>query len=306
MNVKNKGIALALGTALISGASIFLNKFAVTGIDPFVFTALKNSLVALFILSLILGLKEKNNLKKLSKKQWFKLSLLGLIGGSIPFLLFFKGLALTSAAQASFWHKNMFLLIIPMSLIFLKEKLNKNYLLASLLLFLGNLLLLKRLSFNINMGDLYIILATLFWAVENTLSKHLLKGLASKTVGLGRMFFGSVFIWIFLLLTGKASLVLNLSLSQFAWTIFTSLFLGAYVLTWYAGLKRVKLSTAAVILLLGGPITSLLSLVFLQTIPSAKQSLAILFTILGIVLVVGIKEFVSLPQKILSLFYARS
>ena len=53
MKVSDKqGILWALGTALISGVSVYVNKFGVAQFqDPFVYTTLKNSLVAIGFLA---------------------------------------------------------------------------------------------------------------------------------------------------------------------------------------------------------------------------------------------------------------
>ncbi|MBT4175080.1 EamA family transporter, partial [archaeon] len=95
---KKRGILLVLLTAIISGFSIFINKLGVQGIDPYIFTFLKNTLVAVFLFSIIILAYQYKKLKQLKLKQWFQLALVGLLGGSIPFLLFFKGLTLTSGA----------------------------------------------------------------------------------------------------------------------------------------------------------------------------------------------------------------
>ena len=108
---KNKGMLLILGTALISGFAVFLGKFGVSVINPYIFTGLKNIIVALLAVSWLLMMKDWRVLKNLSKKQWFLLSMVGLVGGSIPFLLFFKGLSLTAPAQAAFIHKTMFIYV---------------------------------------------------------------------------------------------------------------------------------------------------------------------------------------------------
>ena len=44
---KNKGFLLVLATAFISGLSIFINKFGVSVINPYIFTGLKNIIIAL-------------------------------------------------------------------------------------------------------------------------------------------------------------------------------------------------------------------------------------------------------------------
>ncbi|MBI2597878.1 MAG: DMT family transporter [Candidatus Diapherotrites archaeon] len=136
---ESKGITLVAMAALVSGVSIFLNKFAVAGLNPFVFTALKNVFVAVFLASVILLLGEMKSLKALSKKQWLKLALIGLVGGSIPFLLFFYGLKLTSAVNAGFIHKTLFVWVFVFASVFLKEKIGKKLIAGALQRFCGRL-----------------------------------------------------------------------------------------------------------------------------------------------------------------------
>jgi len=261
---KNKGLLLVLTTAFISGFSVFINKFGVSVTNPYIFTGLKNIIVALLIISWLLMMKDWKVLKNLTKKQWSLLLLIGLIGGSIPFLLFFKGLSMTSGVQAAFIHKAMFIYIAILAAIFLKEKISRGFLTAGLILFLANILLLKMGSYSFGWGDLFILSATLFWAGENVLSKYVLKDLPPRIVIWGRMFFGSIFIILFLLITGQVSSANSLNLSQIGWVLITSIFLFGYVSTWYTGLKYFKVSEAAVVLLLASPITTLLSWIFLN------------------------------------------
>lgn len=259
MNNK-KGLWLVLATAIISGVSIFLNKFGVSGINPFMFTFAKNTVVALLLVSTLFLFKDFEKLKSLNKKQWFKLVLIGLFGGSIPFLLFFKGLTLTNAASGAFIHKTMFVWVTILAVILLRKKLDKKMFLTAGLLLAGNFLLLRLNSFSFGAGELMIFGATLLWSVETILSKSVLKNLDSKIVSASRMFFGSIFILIFLLATGNFTF--NLSGAQFGWIGLTSIFLFGYVFTWYSGLKHVNVTTATSILLLGSPITTLLYFVF--------------------------------------------
>ena len=121
-----KGYLLVFFTAIISGFSIFINRFGVMVVNPYIFTFLKNASVAIFLLSVLLLLKDWKILKKINKKQWMLLILIGLIGGSIPFLLFFKGLSLTTGANGSFLHKTMFIYVALLAFVFLKEKIDKD------------------------------------------------------------------------------------------------------------------------------------------------------------------------------------
>tara|TARA_Y100000310_G_scaffold343478_1_gene451310 strand:- start:2788 stop:3696 length:909 start_codon:yes stop_codon:yes gene_type:complete len=290
MNKKN-GLILVFLTAIISGFSIFINKFGVSGIDSSVFTFSKNIVVALFLFSVVLLIGEFKVLKNLTKKQWLNLGLIGLIGGAIPFLLFFKGLQLGSVVGGAFIHKTLFIYASLFALLFLKEKLNWKIIVVAGLLLIGNLLLLKIKAFSFGFGEGLVLIATLFWAGENVLSKHVLKELSGNVVSFGRMFFGSVFILIFLMFTGKLNLVYSLSLSQISWIIITSVMLLLFVMTYYNGLKFVKVSTATSILLLGSPITTLLSFVFAGSNLVLSQVLGILLILVGILVSVFFVEF---------------
>ncbi|OGZ32727.1 MAG: hypothetical protein A2V69_00830 [Candidatus Portnoybacteria bacterium RBG_13_40_8] len=279
-----KGILLVLLTAIISGFSIFINQFGVSVINPYVFTGLKNIVVAVMLGCLLLAMKERRLLKDLKKKQWLLLLVIGLIGGSIPFLLFFKGLFLTTAAQGSFIHKTMFIYVMVFATLFFKERINKKLLFGGLFLLLGNAFLLKFIPHSLSQGDLLILLATLFWAVENIISKHVLKELPPRIVAWGRMFFGSAFILIFLVITGQVGLIININSNQIIWVLVTSVLLFGYVMTWYSGLKHMPVSLATTILLLGAPITTLLT--FISTgIISRIEILGAGLILVGVILI---------------------
>lgn len=300
-----KGYLLVISTAIISGLSIFINKFGVSVINPYIFTYLKNLTVAFLLTGLILAFKDWKAFKKLTRKQWFLLITIGLIGGGIPFLLFFKGLSLSNPAQASFLHKTMFVYVAVLAALFLKEKIDKRFILGGLILLLGNLILLKKFPIEINQGDLLILLATLLWAAENTISKFLLKDLAGRIVAWGRMFFGSLFIFLFLLGTSQVTPITSLNLKQISWVFVTAILLFGYVITWYSGLKFVPVSKATAILLLGSPITTLLSLIF-EKIITFQELLSGILIILGIIIVIGFKEILKLLKEIKRIIYVRT
>ncbi|MEM4264083.1 MAG: DMT family transporter [Candidatus Woesearchaeota archaeon] len=287
-----RGYLFVLLTALVSGVSIFLNTFAVKGINPYVFTFSKNVLVVVFLLSLLLLFNEIKSFKLLSKMQWFKLVLIGLVGGSVPFLLFFKGLSMSASSTASLLHKSMFFLVALLAVLFLKEKLNWRFAVAALLLFAGNYLLLESKSFAFGVPEMLILGAVAFWSVETIISKHVLKEVSSRVVAFGRMFFGSLFIFVFLAATGNLQGIASLSVPQFGWIAFTSVLLLAYVTTWYAGLQRVPASIASCILVLGSAVTTVLSFAYSGSFSFAGLAGAALI-ISGVVLVAGYSYFAS-------------
>jgi drug/metabolite transporter (DMT)-like permease len=288
--MNKKGLIFIFFTAIISGFSIFINKYGVSGIDAYIFTFLKNLMVLLAFSGFVLLAREWRQLIKLTKQQWLMLVVIGLVGGGAAFLLFFKGLSLTSAAQGSLIHKSMFIYTMVLAAIFLREKIKKEMLIGALLILAGNLIALKTLHLSLNRGDLYVLLATLLWAAENVISKYALKNISSKIVAWGRMFFGAILILVFLAANGQLSLIGHLSFEQTLWIEITSFVLFGYMITWYSGLRYVPVSVAAAILLLGSPITT-----FLTFVSSGKISLGEIFSggliICGLSLILGYQIF---------------
>ncbi len=282
---ERKGFFLLFLTAVVSGFAIFANSFAVKGSNPFIFTFLKNAVVAAFLLSLILLLKEFPSLKSLSRKQLAQLAAIGLLGGSIPFLLFFYALQLTTAINAGFLHKTLFVWAALFAFLFLREKISKRFIAAALLLLAGNFLLFSISSFGL--PEMLILIATILWAAENTLSKHALCELSGSIVAFGRMFFGSAFILAFLALTNQATEIFALSFNQIAWVLLSSAFLLGFVFTFYNGLKHLPLHKAASVLLLAQPITAFLSLAFLGKAVSVQQGFGFLLIIAAVFLLFG-------------------
>jgi len=259
-----KGVWFALGAAIISGFSIYLNKFAVMTIaDPLILTTAKNLLVALLFLVLVMLPGTLRELKSLSGRQWLTIALIGVVGGSLPFLLFFKGLAAASAPSAAFIHKALFVWITILAVPFLGERPGKVHLLALATLIVGNLLLVGLPGlWAFTEAELLVFGATLLWAIEAIIAKKLLRQVSSSVAAFGRMFFGAIVMLVYLGFTGRLGALINLSGQQLGWTIITALFLLGYVWSYYAGLKHAPASIVASFLVLGSVITSLLYAVF--------------------------------------------
>ncbi len=255
------GIYLVLGTALISGIANYVNKFGLAAVakDAYQYTALKNIVVALILSVAVLTPFAWSKLKQLSRSDWLKLVLIGLIGGSLPFLLFFKGLSLTSPVSAAFIHKTLFVWVAVLAVPVLKEKLTRHQLLAVAVLILGNLVFLNVQSLSWGLAETLILVATMLWAMENILVKLVLKRIDVLVAAWARMFFGSCFLIVFLGATHNTQQLLSLNWHQLSWLMGVGILLTGYVITWYAAVKRLPVTVAASILTLASPITSLLS-----------------------------------------------
>ncbi len=265
MSVREKGFYLAFFTALISGVSIFVNKFAVDLIHPpLLFTATKNTWVGLMIFAILLLSRKRVLLKKLSRREIFYLVLIGIIGGSIPFYLFFTGLSIVPAVNAAIIQKTMVFWVALLALPLLKEKLSPLQFSAVAVLFVSNLLVGGFRGFRFSAGEMMILASTLFWAAEIILAKKVLKTVDPDIVTAARMGFGSLILMAAVALTvpGGIGRSLALSFSQWMWMMVTTAALLAYVMSWYRALRLAPATTVTAVLVASTLVTNVLSAIF--------------------------------------------
>lgn len=270
---------LALGTAAISGVSNFLNKIGVTAVkDPIVYTTLKNAIVAIGLIGIIIAVKQWREIIRLTKNQWFKLVAIGVIGGSLPFALFFTGLTQTKAINAALIHKTLFLWVLLLAIPLLRERMSRLQWLGVAAIFSANVLVGGFTGFSFNAGERMILAATILWAVENVIAKIALRDLSSLTVAAARMVIGSIVLGAFVAWRGSPTTITTLTATQWAWVGLTSLLLLGYVLTWYAALKRAPATYVATLLVPATLVTNVLSAVFVtHTFPLLQLVATILF-----------------------------
>lgn len=296
MSKEGVGTFLAIITAIISGFSIFANKFFIIGLDPTLFTALRAMIIGLVFLILSLSFNSFKT-KENKKLRWTYLLVIGIIGGGLAFLMFFSGLKLTTASRAGFYHKTLPLYVLVFAFFFLKEKITKKQLIALGLMFVGTVIMIlttispSQLWLNPQTGDLLVIGATILWAVENTIAKKaMIKGEHNFVVSFARMFFGAVFLFGVALATGKIGLILQLTSVQWFYILLSTTILFLYVLTYYASVKRINVSKASAILMLAPVITLILGITFLGEPAPVWQLIGSAIILIGGYLIAGVKS----------------
>ncbi|MHB8596311.1 MAG: DMT family transporter [Ktedonobacteraceae bacterium] len=283
---QRQGTMLALVAAIVSGISIYVNKFGVAQVsNPFIYTTVKNSVVVVGLLAAVGLLASWKELRGLTPLRWLAWIGLGIIGGGIPFLLFFQGLATASAASAALIQKSLFIWVALLALPFLKERMSWWQVLGLAVLAVGQLLLQPLTGLGgWSVGDSLILIATLLWAIETILAKKVLGWMRPQTAALGRMGVGAMVMWVFLAFTGHSGTMFTLNGTQWFWVVVTAVFLMAYVWTWYGALKLAPATVVTSVLTIGAIITILLSAVFDRHPATAPQLVAIALLALGAIL----------------------
>jgi drug/metabolite transporter (DMT)-like permease len=256
------GIALAFVTALISGVAIFVNGHAVRHFgDATVYTTAKNAVAGVLLLALAAPLLggPRSEVPTIRKHR-LGLAAIAVIGGSVPFVLFFEGLARAEATQAAFIQKTLIVWVALLAVPLLHERLGWPHLAAIALLVAGQAWLVGdagTLAFG--SGEALIIAATLLWAVEVVVAKKLLADLDSRLLGAARMALGTVVLLGWVLISGRADELFSLSSDQWSWALLTGLILAGYVATWFAALARAQAVDVTAVLVFGAVVTAVLS-----------------------------------------------
>ena len=117
------GIGLAAATAVISGVSIFVNGLVVKSFaDPVALTGARNALVGLVLLGILVATGGAGRGPGARPALGRGLLALAVIGGSVPFILFFSGLAEATGPGAAFIHKTLFIWVAALAMVFLGER----------------------------------------------------------------------------------------------------------------------------------------------------------------------------------------
>lgn len=282
-----KGVLWALATALVSGVSVYVNKFGVAQVqEPFIYTTLKNSMVAVGFLATVGLLGSRHELRRFTSRQWLGWIGLGLIGGGIPFLLFFQGLSMASAPSAALIHKTLFLWVALLAVPLLGERLGWWQIAGLGVLAVSVLLFQAPSAWGWGQGETLMLIATLLWAAETVLAKKLLSGtlgsgISARTAALGRMGVGAMIMWLFLASSGRAAGAMALTSVQWMWVGITSAFLMGYVWTWYSALQAAPATLVTSVLTLGAAVTVILTILLEGGETTGLQILAMVLMLAG-------------------------
>lgn len=258
-STRRLGMLLALATAGISGVSVLVNATGVKEYgDPTAYTTAKNVVAALVLLAVVsVGARGGARLTRPTRwTQWLALLGVGLIGGSVPFVLFFEGLSRATSTQAAFLHKTLLLWVAVLAFAVLHERLRWGHWVAVAALVVGQAGLTGGLPGSLGTPELLILGATVMWSAEVVVAKRLLASLSSWTVGVARMGLGSAALVGWLALRGELALVTSMTRDQAGWVLLTGLLLAAYVGTWLAALARAQAVDVTAVLVLAVPVTA--------------------------------------------------
>jgi drug/metabolite transporter (DMT)-like permease len=286
------GLGLAGITAVVSGVAVFVNSYGVRRFpDATVYTTAKNLVAAACVATLLALARARrptpDAISTLTPAQRRRLGAVAIIGGSVPFVLFFEGLARAGSTDAAFIHKTLVGWVALLAVIVLGERLTPAHLGAIALILIGQAEVRGGVGCpDLATGEGLILAATLCWAVEVVIAKRLLAELEPLVVGTARMAGGAVALVFWLMVSGRFDNLLGLGAHQIGWALLTGAILTAYVVSWHHALALAPATDVTAVLVFGALITAALN-ASVKGVPLAPQVAGLVLIAVGVVVVVG-------------------
>ncbi len=284
---RGRGIGLALGAAGVSGFAVFVNGLAVRRFDDAtVYTTAKNlvagALLAAVLVATARTSRTASDLRDVARRAWPTLAVIAVVGGAVPFVLFFEGLARATSTNAAFIHKTLVVWVAIGATVVLRERVTAVHAAAIGLLVVGHLVLTGGIrAAGFGSAELLVLVATLMWAFEVLLVKRVLVAVPATVAATARMAGGSVVLVLWLAVTDRLGALVALDAHQGLWVLLTGSTLAAFVATWYTALALAPAVDVTAVLVFGAVVTALLDR-GLRGIPLAADPSGYVLIALGV------------------------
>lgn len=266
------GIVLALVAATVSGASVWLNAQVVARVDTFgdpgTYTTAKNLVAGTVVLLLAVVASSTGSRHGITRPSgratWTALIAVAVIGGAVPFLLFFEGLAASGApADAQLVHKAGLLAFVALlAPALLRERTGPLQLAGVGSILLGYWILSVDLGgVSPGRGLALVLVAALCWSVESVIDRWLLAGLSPATVAVARLFAGSLVLVVIGVFNGDTARLADLGPGAWGWVLLTGVVLACYTALWLYALANATALDVTAVLALAAPVTAIVAVV---------------------------------------------
>lgn len=260
------GLWWALAAATVSGVAVFVNAYGVRAVpDATVYTTAKNLVAAIVLIGLFVGRarvgRSVRRPARLRPGALAGLAAVAVVGGSIPFILFFEGLARASSSQTAFIQKTLVIWVALMAVPLLGERIGLLHVAAIAALVAGQALLAGGVgSLRFGTAEGLVLAATLLWAVEVVLARRLLRDIPVDVLAVARMGGGVLLLLGWVAVSGRWPQLAGLSPAGWAWAALTGAILAGYVGLWFTALALAPAVDVTAVLVVAAIITSGLNL----------------------------------------------
>ena len=286
------GYAAALLATVLSGVAVFSNGLGVRLFpDATLYTTLKNAVVGVLVLAPVALLPAvRAELGRLRGRQWAWLAALALVGGSVPYVIFFEGLRLTTPATGAVLNHLQFAVVALLAVPLLRERVTPAMWIGLAALLAGALVGTDVGALRWNRGAALIGVSTVLFGAGFVLARHLLRDLSTATVMAAKMTAGSVVLLASIGATGRLAVIAHRSGAQWRFVLVNGLVLLAFTAATLAAIRRAQVTAVVAIGMAAPAITLVLQALGGRTPgvePAELTGLAITLAAAAVVLVAG-------------------
>jgi drug/metabolite transporter (DMT)-like permease len=243
------GYAAAALAAAVSGFAVFFNAYGVRLFaDATLYTTLKNAVVGVLVLAPLAVLPAaRRELRGLRRRQWAWLGALALVGGSVPYVLFFEGLRQTTPATGAVLNHLQFAVVALLAVPLLRERVTPAMWLGLAALLAGALLGTDVGALRWNGGAALVLVSTVLFGAGFVLARHLLRDLSTSTVIAAKMTAGSAVLIAWSAATGRLGTVAHLGGMQWRFVLASGLILLAFTVATLVAIRHAQVTSVTAI-----------------------------------------------------------
>jgi drug/metabolite transporter (DMT)-like permease len=277
------GYISAIMGALLFGSVSTVAKPIVSNVNPLMLACFVYLISGLAITPVAKSVKYRIN-----RKDYSLLLVTSIFGGAIAPAMFFFGLKLTTAADSSLLSNGEIIFSIILALTLFGEKLNRIGYIAMALVLTGVIIVSTNSQFDssllkTNTGNLLIVVATLFWGLDNNISRIL-----SQRIDITRIIQLKSFIGGFILLAlgFLLGIPVNINLMEIPYILLLGIVgFAASLYFFLQGLSKIGTTNTMLILSLSSVFGLVLAAIILHEHISTFQIIAAGIMVFGIYLI---------------------
>lgn len=269
--------------AILFGSVSTVAKPIVSSVNPLLLSCLVYLISGLAITPVVKRVK-----CSVRKKDYLLLLITSISGAAIAPVMFFLGLKLTTAIDSSLLSNGEIIFSILLALTAFGEKLNRIGYIAMALVLIGVIIVTTNLQFDssllkINTGNLLIIGATLFWGLDNNISRMLSHKIEITKIIQLKSFIGGIILLALSILLGIS---LTINLIEMPYILFLGIVgFAASLYFFLQGLRKIGTVNTMLILSLSSVFGILLAALFLHEHITIFQIIAVGIMLSGIYLI---------------------
>ncbi len=268
MNDEVKGYIFTVLSSLLMSGSVVMNFVALQSVNVATFTFLFFGFGLFGAILMLIITRKLTKTKILFKKHWKVVAVIGLMGGIISIFWFFA-LKLVGSSTMGFLMRFSTVFTVVLAVLILKERLNRNEIIAGGVVILGACLMMLQGSEGILTGVAIAVVLSVIISLEQLFMKNYVKHIEPLVFNALRLVFTFLVISIYVI--SRANL--ELPSANVMWLIFIGAMLSAVVgfVLYFKALEISELSRVTMIRSIDPFVIFIYSLIFLGDVPSGIQ-----------------------------------